>query len=71
MGAEWKAEETGSKGMIECRARFIRDPVEKLRYLRHAAGAPLPARKRREWPRWRRLTPVLIVVLLLVPIPTV
>jgi hypothetical protein len=71
MGAERKAEDTGSKGLIECRARFIRDPVEKLRYLRRAAGEPVPARKRREWSSCRRLSPALIVVLLLVPIPTV
>jgi hypothetical protein len=70
MRAGRKAEGVDRKWMIECHALFIRDPVERLRYLRRAMGVESPAGERQRWPGCRRFAPVLLVVLLLIPIPT-
>lgn len=74
MGVEIKGPEVQPAPTVERKARGIEDPVHRLRYLRRAmwlgsaAAAPMPPGRR--WRRWLQCSPLLMIVLLLVPIET-
>lgn len=75
MGEEWNWRQRVPPRNIEAEAAMYRDPVKRLRFLRRAEEAwtldgsePMtPRRRRRRWVHW---SPLLLIVLVLVPIPT-